>query len=278
MHNYRSFCSAATLFRDGKDCTLCLRGNTAHAVRHSCYRNSKVATLPLALATRGGGPYRGVIDDAAAVITLNREAESLFRAVAPGRTHRIPNFVDEDFANRTTEHPSGFAYIGRLTDDKGVRALLDIWPRHRRLHIAGTGPLAEVVATVAEQEPETFTYHGLLGRIQVSRLIGSVEGLVLPSLWREGIPTICLEALASGTPLVVSEQCSALHDITDGGAGVSFSPSDGESLESALRTVSKSPATTSAAARSLYSREFSPEVWMTRISALYDHVCAAAGR
>ncbi|MGY1769900.1 glycosyltransferase family 4 protein [Blastococcus sp. SYSU D00813] len=278
LHNYRTFCSAATLFRDGADCTLCLDGNTVHAVRFACYRGSKIATLPLAFATRLGGPYRRLVDDAAAVVTLNREAEALLQKMAPGRTRRIPNFVGEDFAHATSGRRSGFAYVGRLTADKGILELLADWPRDRRLHIAGAGPLGGSVATAAEQEPDTFTYHGLIGRSEVSSLVSAVEGLVLPSLWREGIPTICIEALASGTPLIVSEKCSALHDLTDGGAGIPFLLGQRDSLDRALTDVSQTLASTSAAARALYFREFSPQVWVSRITSVYRQVSGVVGR
>ena len=50
LHNYRLFCSAAIPMRNGKVCTACLdRRTVLPALQHGCYRNSRIATAPLAL-------------------------------------------------------------------------------------------------------------------------------------------------------------------------------------------------------------------------------------
>ena len=49
IHNYRPICPAATLFRDGRVCHDCVGQAVAWpAVRHGCYRGSRVQTIPVA--------------------------------------------------------------------------------------------------------------------------------------------------------------------------------------------------------------------------------------
>src|SRR5690606_11318864 len=51
LHNYRLFCPAAIPMRDGNVCTQCLDKRSAiHSMVHGCYRNSRAATLPLAIS------------------------------------------------------------------------------------------------------------------------------------------------------------------------------------------------------------------------------------
>ena len=60
VHNFRLACPAATLWRDGKFCVECV-GKTAWpfssttaawpGVVHGCYRDSRLATLPIAAGT-----------------------------------------------------------------------------------------------------------------------------------------------------------------------------------------------------------------------------------
>jgi hypothetical protein len=53
LHNYRLFCPAAIPMRGGRVCTDCLDMRSAWpALRYGCYRDSRVATLPLAIKRR----------------------------------------------------------------------------------------------------------------------------------------------------------------------------------------------------------------------------------
>ena len=45
LRNYRMFCPAGTLFRDGTECTDCVRAHLRlPAVRHACYRGSRAGS------------------------------------------------------------------------------------------------------------------------------------------------------------------------------------------------------------------------------------------
>ena len=49
LHNYRLICPSAIPMRDGKICTDCFGSHwPLPSVQHGCYRNSRIATLPLA--------------------------------------------------------------------------------------------------------------------------------------------------------------------------------------------------------------------------------------
>ena len=85
LHNYRPFCAAATLMRDGAPCTECIdRRSPLPGVIHGCYRGSRAATLPLAamidLLGRTGTLAREV--DAFVVLT-DFQREMVIRAGLP---------------------------------------------------------------------------------------------------------------------------------------------------------------------------------------------------
>lgn len=50
LHNYTQVCPPGTLQRDGRPCTECVGATPLPAVRHGCYRNSRLATVPLAVS------------------------------------------------------------------------------------------------------------------------------------------------------------------------------------------------------------------------------------
>jgi hypothetical protein len=50
LHNYRTFCPNGFPMRDGVPCTECIDTRTIlPAIRHGCYRGSRIATVPLAI-------------------------------------------------------------------------------------------------------------------------------------------------------------------------------------------------------------------------------------
>jgi hypothetical protein len=76
LHNYRPICPGSTLFRDGHACTLCPdSGSAHHAVRYSCFKDSRAQTLPVALGTRFADDP--LLAHADRIITLNDSMRDL---------------------------------------------------------------------------------------------------------------------------------------------------------------------------------------------------------
>ncbi|MBK9198592.1 MAG: glycosyltransferase [Betaproteobacteria bacterium] len=77
LHNYRLFCPAAIPMRAGKVCTDCLdRRSVLPALQHGCYRNSRLATVPLALNValhRAAGTWAHQVDAFIALTEFQRQ-------------------------------------------------------------------------------------------------------------------------------------------------------------------------------------------------------------
>ena len=276
MHNYRSICAAATLWRDGQDCTLCPDRSSVHSVQHACYRSSRLATVPLAIATRGRGSADPVLNRAAALIVLNEAAEHRYRSLRPkARIELIPNFAPPVAQTGPDVRRSGWLYVGRLTEEKGILWLRDHWPEGPLLTIVGSGPLEDEVKAMAANSPQRFAFAGRLPQESVLKLLRNVHGLVLPSLWSEGLPTVILEALSVGAPVVVSTACAAADQLVHQGAGTAFDPGSPESLASALRAVA-SDQTAQAQAELAYEAHYSPQAWLARMEPLMADVANAS--
>src|SRR5262249_57648554 len=94
-HNYRFACARGTLFRDGHVCTDCGPGRPWPGLRHRCYRDSVIATAPLALAVRAGPAADPVLARADRVLCLSdRQRRMLADAgLARGRLVAWSNFL-----------------------------------------------------------------------------------------------------------------------------------------------------------------------------------------
>ncbi|MHA7751692.1 1,4-alpha-glucan branching protein domain-containing protein [Paenibacillus chondroitinus] len=113
------------------------------------------------------------------------------------------------------------AFLGRLVYEKGVHLLLSAMQHvHKeypmaQLVIAGTGPELEALQLSAAPLGDSVHFTGFLDERDKSLLLHHAELCVFPSLY-EPFGLVALEAMASGTPLIVSDT-GGLSDIVDHG-------------------------------------------------------------
>jgi glycosyltransferase involved in cell wall biosynthesis len=242
LHNYRLLCPTATFFRDGHVCEDCLgRRVPWPGVMHKCYRESRSASAVVAsmLAVhRARGTWHDAVDIYIALTEFSRD-KFIEGGLPATRIIVKPNFVHPDpGAGRGGE---GFAlFVGRLTDEKGVRTLLRTWQECKPempLKILGDGPLREEVVSAAAATPR-IVYLGRRPLDQVLTTIGEAAVLVFPSQWYEGLPRTIVESYAKGTPVVASRLGSMTELVEEGGTGRLFCAGDAEDLARKLRDAS----------------------------------------
>jgi glycosyltransferase involved in cell wall biosynthesis len=271
VHNYRPVCAAGTLFRDGHECRDCLLLPVLPAVEHACYRGSRTATLPLALASSPHGSIRRIPKAVARTIVLNRQAQVVYEQVLGRRIDLVPNFVP---SGRSKAMTRGWVYVGRLGPEKGIDRLLRDWPQGHPLDVIGDGELADQVGKQMAVRPEINAL-GLLPREQLLGTLASYRGVIVPSVCSEGLPTIVLEALARGVPAIMSNYVSAADQMSAGGTAVVYDPMAGAAaLRSALDEVATRGGGMRHAAQRLHAREYAPEIWQTRINAIYEDIAS----
>lgn len=113
------------------------------------------------------------------------------------------------------------AFLGRLVYEKGVHILISAMQHVRKEHpaahlvIAGTGPELEALQLLADRLGDSVSFTGFLDETDKSLLLHHADLCVFPSLY-EPFGLVALEAMASGTPLIVSDT-GGLSDIVDHG-------------------------------------------------------------
>ena len=272
-HNFRPVCSAATLLRDGSFCDLCPTKGSHHAVMNACYRSSKLATIPLALASRKSKPA-ALLDRADAVVFLSSRAQKLYEGYLPGirgKGYLIPNFIDLPTGSRKTaqsRNSDAWVYTGRLAKEKGILDLIKAWPKEQKLIVIGDGPLARECRQAAEGKPISF--HGLQDRDQLFGILSTAKGLVFPSLWPEMSSLVYIEALALGIPVVALVGNSVADDVSEAGSGVVLSAF--EDLSEGLRSIEAGFEAYSAAAKRRFERRFSRKIWTVEHEDMYKQL------
>ncbi|MFJ8934413.1 glycosyltransferase [Streptomyces sp. NPDC102365] len=284
LHNYTQVCPPGTLQRDGRPCTECVGSSPLPAVRHGCYRGSRLATVPLAvsLSVNRRRWWSGV-ERFFCISAAQRDV--LARSGMPAERLMVKhNFVPEPDARRTGpgEH---LLYLGRLAEAKGVRLLMATWDEIAAsggigvpLMIAGTGPLeAEVRAWAADRDD--VRYVGLYDPAQCRQAIARSVAVVAPSTWLEAFGLVVVEAMAAGVPTVAAGHGAFVELVEDGVSGLLHRPGDSASLASCLRRVTagrEHNQEMGRAARRRYEQGFSPAVGLERLVEGYR--TAIAGR
>jgi glycosyltransferase involved in cell wall biosynthesis len=129
-------------------------------------------------------------------------------------------------------------YLGRLARDKGIGDLRRAWElvddRAARLLVGGTVDDTDPPdpADVAALRSERRTT--LLGHVDdVPGFLAAIDLLVLPT-WREGFPTVPLEAAAMAVPVVATSATGCVDAVVDGETGTLIPVQDARALSGAI--------------------------------------------
>jgi len=135
-------------------------------------------------------------------------------------------------------------FVGRLLEEKGVRVLLDAFARMTLsqadlvLLLAGDGPRRkEFEALAAASGLPGVRFLGFESQAQLVELYAAADVFVLPSLV-EPWGVVVNEAMASGLPVVLSDQVGAAADLViDGANGFVVPAGDSAALAACLSDV-----------------------------------------
>lgn len=198
LHNFRLLCPQAIFLRDGKVCEASLGRMPWRSIQHACYRDSpaQIAVVVAMLQThRAMGTWRGAVDRHIALNTFCRE-KFIVGGMPAERISIKANFVDLPPQPPRSRH--GLLYVGRLSEEKGIRVLAQAWqrsPPQAGLAVAGIAPM--------QSELSGLPGVTLLGALLARSVAGAVA-LVIPSIWSENSLRTLVEASAFGLPVITN--------------------------------------------------------------------------
>ncbi len=174
------------------------------------------------------------------------------------------------FADRT-----GAAFVGRLTEEKGVRDVLALAESSPgiRVRIAGHGPLEGEVAAAAGRL-ENLEFAGKLDRAGVFGLLERARVSLMPSRWQEPGGIAALEAMAVGTPVIAYASGGLAEYVGEVGGGRVIEP-DRDALARECSALAADPQTwevlSSRGADGVASRH-SPEQYAVAVEEIYGRL------
>ena len=135
------------------------------------------------------------------------------------------------------------SFVGRLSDQKGVDVLMDAMDSYDGdpgfdLAIAGKGELSDWLAErhSRSSSKERITVLGLVSEAEKRWLYENSAAIAIPSRF-EGLPTVLLESMHAGTPVIMADVNGLGGMVERSGCGLSVPCEDHHALASAIKTA-----------------------------------------
>jgi glycosyltransferase involved in cell wall biosynthesis len=188
------------------------------------------------------------------------------------RSKVIPNFIPDDIVVEEIPEAAQDAplvYVGTVRADKGVQVLLDAYQLLEsppRLVIAG--PLE---AGTEWNFPDGVVWLGEQPREKIIELYRTSCAVLVPSIFPDPCPTVVLEAMAAGRPVIGASSGGIVDMIVDDVTGYLIPPSDVSALANAMEKLLNDPGRAVELGRAGRdrAREFTATAVVDRIERMY---------
>lgn len=206
LHDYKLICPSYNCLCRGEICEACFI-QKRNVITRKCMKGNLLASvLAWAEAIEWNKEKLSKWVDTF-ICPSHFMAEKMQQGGYPaGKLQVIPNFIargqGESIASISGSYrEQSYAYIGRLSEEKGLESLLQVALRLRyKLYIAGAGPLKEVL--MQKYASDKIVFLGHLPAEGIQELLYKVSFTVIPSIWYENNPISVIESLCSGTPVI----------------------------------------------------------------------------
>ncbi|MBS1989155.1 MAG: glycosyltransferase [Cyanobacteria bacterium SZAS LIN-3] len=259
------------------------------------------------------GAYSASKTPAAALATVNRAsvlrdfANKFDRILVPTKLMRdifVENGIEErlielvhygidtsKLVGHQSKSPSDIlriGYIGTFYEHKGVDLLINAFlalPDNERkrasLKLYGdtnqfpeySNKLKQLVIT-AGQRGRDVTFEGTFPNDRLGQILSDIDVLVVPSRWYENTPLVMQSALATKTPLIVTDLGGMSELVKHGHNGLLFKLNDYRSLAAQLLALLKEPALLGKLTGNIKDERTVPEM-VNDIESVFDKVLAS---
>jgi len=224
---------------------------------------------------------RDLIEECPAVAA---KTQTVYNGVDPSAFSSQPDRQPVRKELGTTQGPV-LVTIGRLTDQKGHRyllqalpRLLETWPQLCCVFV-GEGELRDALYDMAIDLGVEQACRFVGVREDIADILAAADLFVLPSL-SEGFPFVLLEALAMGRPVVASRVNGVPELIEDHKTGLLVPARDPQALAAAIREMLSDPTAASkmgADGRAVVRERFTVDRMVANTTAIFDAAMQDAG-
>ena len=237
LENYKFLCLNGLFLRNNfKVCESCKQGNFLHGVAHRCYQQSLFNSLGIAMGEYLHRRWKTVIKYSDMFLATSHFVKSKFEEAGfPGDIINVlPNFLDFEPLEKTVSPADYVIYVGRLSREKGLTALLKAFKGlpDLKLVMLGEGPQElELKRFVRDNDMQNVEFQGFVDGEAKRNIIQKALFLVFPSECYESFGYTIIEGYGCGVPVIASDLGGARELVTEGETGYLFQPGDPEDIQ-----------------------------------------------
>jgi len=243
VHNFRLACPNGLLLSHNDVCHRCLGGREYWCVLRNC-ENDIFKSTGYALRTAVARILRRYYDNVNHFICLSEfQSNILVKEGLPAdRVSVLANPMT--FTNETinSKGKHGYvAYVGRISPEKDVSTLIEASRRLGDLQFKFAGDYHRL-PEVIKQKTDNCEFLGQLNTEDIVQFYHNARMVVFATRCYEGFPTVLLEAMSYGLPVVCSRIGGLPEIVEDGVNGLLYEPGNVNELTNCIRTLWQNPA------------------------------------
>ena len=280
VHNFRLLCPGGTFFRDNHICEECAEKGLLCAVKHNCYRNSKIQSLVCVIVQmlhRCIGTYKKID----AYICLSSFSKNKMAGmISEDKIYIKPNFVN--IVNNETSNfyeykkSNYFLFLGRIEQEKGVDFLVNAFEKlpNEKLVVAGDGTLKEwLLNQIEKRKLDNIEFVGFVEKEKKKELIINAKSIIVPSQCYEQFGMVVIEANMYGVPVIASNIGTLPEIVKNGENGFLFEHNSVDGLMNVINDFDRlmTPYKSDNAIHYV-EKFFSPQVNYLQLMKVYDQI------
>lgn len=241
LHDYKLICpSYSCRLPDGRNCEQCITGNIA-VIKNKCMKGSTIQSFFADVEARYWNRKR-LINFTDMFIAPSRFMSLKMQQgqIPQEKLTVICNFIDPTKYDKIKSAPvidnrqQNFCYIGRLSEEKGVRTLIKAAVKAGvELKIAGGGPLLNELKEKHKKD-SNIHFLGHLSAEKTAELLMNSQASIMPSECYENNPLGVIESLCAGTP-VIGANIGGIPELIDTDSGIIYQSGNIDELAEKLK-------------------------------------------
>lgn len=240
-HDHRPVCPTGKCFLKGRTCKLCFGGKEYHCILKNC-RGNFAESAAYAARTYIARKLQLFSKNVTLFVVPSDYLKSCLENAGYGRgkTAVVHHPVRIPPADETPHAGTYAGYVGRVSPEKGVDTLISAAALSPDIPVRVAGDTSGWTE-VLTKAPESVSFLGSVQRAELNRFYRRARFVVVPSICFDVFPTVVLEALSHGIPVIGSRIGGIPEIVRDGVTGLLFDPGNVEDLAQKMRLLWENP-------------------------------------
>ena len=281
IHDYKLICPVSTLSSNNQICTKCFGGHYLFCAINKCSRKSFSESLLLTFEAYFRNLLKNpvnYVDEFIFVSKFSMQIHLKWNESLRYKCSHLYNFVTDSrgLNFRTTKVDIDFLYFGRLSREKGLFTLVNVFKLNgKNLKIIGSGPIEEDLRSLASNSSNIeFISH--VSQVEILQFVARCRFVIVPSEWYENNPMSILESFSLGKPVIGAKIGGIPELIADSINGYLFESSSVAELSRAVDVSSKVSRdeydSLSLQARESYLNFYNDKIHYKKLISIYNKV------